>query len=157
MACFLVSMEARHALNNTVSRSWADACRELCMVGSLLSCAWQNSLRQGLSGSRGVWPKSCKESKENSPRPVWDSHSIQAVVWSDMPRGRAHRWWSPEAQTDCQTQLPCPEGRERKERRLQLRSHSWRSSMLLLISSHSSGSLRQFYETCSRNGRYLLW
>lgn len=32
-----------------------------------------------------------KEIKENSPRPVWDSHSIQVVVWSDTPRGQVHR------------------------------------------------------------------
>ena len=42
-------------------------------------------------------------------RPVWDSRSTQVVVWSDTPRGQVHRWWSPEARTDCRTQPPCPE------------------------------------------------
>lgn len=41
-------------------------------------------------------------------RPVWDSHSVQVVVWSDTPRGQARRWWNPEALTNCRTRPPCP-------------------------------------------------
>ena len=62
-----------------------------------------------LTGLPRVWPLLNPRKQGNLPRPVWDSRSTQVVVWSDTPRGQAHRWWSPEARTDCRTQPPCPE------------------------------------------------
>ena len=62
-----------------------------------------------LTGLPRLWPLLDPKKQGNLPRLVWDSRSTQVVVWSDTPRGQAHRWWSPEARTDCRTQPPCPE------------------------------------------------
>lgn len=64
-----------------------------------------------LTGLPRVWALLNPRKQGNLPRPVWDSRSTQVVVWSDTPRGQAHRLWSPEARTDCRTQPPCPERR----------------------------------------------
>ena len=76
----------------------------------LTAVQYPGSLKSlGLTGLPRVWPLLNPRKQGNLPRPVWDSRSTQVVVWSDTPRGQVHRWWSPEARTDCRTQPPCPQ------------------------------------------------